>query len=571
LTGPFLPLTSYTAELSLTPVPGYTLTTVSEDAFSHTGATAITNPAGSGNITIIFPSTGTLGSLTVVYDRDLTKRIPKPVSGMTPVMGITTAQYAGAVTWVPYDSTFRHGTVYKAVINLNAAAGYIFAGVGQNTFTHADAFVVTNPANSGTVTIIFPATASDTYRSITSFGPVADEQSALYLMREKHADTYPLFIDLPDNRIETVDPDSVILLAGQNSPPRVTISGHHGILKIESPGTLLTVGGGVTLTLQNITLEGTTNHAPLVTVQPGGRLILGTGVTLTGNHSSGNIGGVWINGGELVLDNGAAIQNMSAGSTSSGGGVRVDLNGKFTMNGGIVGSNVVSATNSGGGVYVNRRGIVSMSGGSIESNRADGDLSGGGVYVLPDGIFNLSGGSIKGNEASYPSGFFNAGGVLHCGWEFNMTGGTIGGDLPGDANHAASGANGVCATSVFRMSGGIVKGNVYQGTDNYGVYIAYTGGHSFIMSEWAQVDRNNPVFLEDNTFLGIGGDLHAVVAANIICGDIHTHTDLIHAYGRSLIVNNYQKFLYNGEAGHINPVPIETYYAPDEWAGVYLP
>jgi hypothetical protein len=508
LTGPFLPVTAYTAELTLIPVPGYTLTGVGADAFNHTGAESISNPAGSGAISVSFSPTGTLGSPTVVYDLDLTNCIPMPVSGVTPVIGITGAQYAGAVTWKPYDSTFRNNTVYKAVLTLNAAAGYTFTGVAQNAFTHNGASVVSNLANSGTVTISFPATASDTYRYITSLGPVENKKSALYLMRERCADTFPLFIDLPDNEIETVDADSVILLAGQTSPATVTINGHQRVLKISDKGTLLKVGGGVTMTLQNITLEGIThNNAPLIEVQPGGKLILGAGVTLTGNHSSGDIGGVKVIGGELVLNDGAAIQDMRADLPGSGGGVLIDGRGKFTMNGGIVGSenslgNKVSGLNSGSGVYVDA-GTFIMNGGLIKGNTAG--LESGAVYVVHE------------IEIYFP--------------ELKVFNGR------------------------FIMYDGTITGNTNSSGVNYGVYVfnPHIPNDAFSMSGSAQVMTDNKVFV--NTSICIHSDLTSTVAADLvrpsstlpILNPPLREYYLINAQNESLLARNVEKFLYKGD------------------------
>lgn len=56
----FLGGTSYTATVTLTAQEGYTFSGVAQNAFSHTGATSVTNSAGSGTtltVTIVFPQT----------------------------------------------------------------------------------------------------------------------------------------------------------------------------------------------------------------------------------------------------------------------------------------------------------------------------------------------------------------------------------------------------------------------------------------------------------------------------------------------------------------------------------
>jgi hypothetical protein len=586
LEGPFLPTTAYTAVATLIPASGYTIDKVGANQFTHTGAAPedIHNGNNSGVVTIHFPATGTFGSPTVVYDTVLTGRLAKPVSGDTPDMGITGLQYAGSVTWIPFHSTFRYGTPYTAVLVLNAEAGYTFTGIGQNVFSHNDASgIVTNPADSGTVTITFPPTASSSYNVISDFGPVENENSALRLMYDRRSDPYPLEIDLPDNMIEPVDPDSVVLMGGQNSPLTVTINGRHSTLKINSPGTLLTVGGGVTLTLRNITLEGILdNDAPLIKVQTGGKLTLGTGVTLTGNESTGNVGGVAVNGGELVLSGGGRIEKMSAGSSDAGGGVRVD-NGKFTINGGIIGGesaadgNSVSGANSGGGVFVNR-GILTMNSGTIQSNTAGAEKSGGGVYIS-DGTFYLYNGVIKANAASYsgsePDSESGGGVYISTDYEqgqgFFMSGGTIGGVESGDANTAIKGANGVFFVwGKFTLSGGIIRGNVAPGTDNYGVYIKEDSGKGFTMSGPAQVYEDNKVFLDPRARIVIGGDLTAQpVAANIKRETIQPGDGLVLAVNQNLITNNRNKFLYDGESGHIKLEDVLYNDDGDLLAGVY--
>ncbi|MFP3090417.1 hypothetical protein LQZ21_08835 [Treponema sp. TIM-1] len=437
LTGPFQPNTAYTAELILNPASGYTVTGIGPNAFFHAGAETVGNPVGIGAVTLTFSPTGSLGSPTVVYDTILTARLPKPVSGMTPVTGINSVQYSGAISWSPVDSTFQEGRTYTAVLTLNAVSGYTFTGIGHNVFSHGEALGITNPADSGTVTITFPATASATYQVITSFGPVETEASALWLMRELKDDTYPLYIDLTDNvsnEPELVTP--VVLTANDNCPATVIINGHGRTLKIPSTGgALLTVGGGVTLRLQHLTLEGiATNDAPLVRVNAGGNLSLGTGVVITGNESTGTVGGVWVDGGTLTLNNGGAIELNSAAAKYAGGGVYVEHMGLFNMNGGTIESNTVSGLGSGGGLYV-KDGTVDMNGGTIQNNEATAtapapttapdEVSGGGV-LLSKGVFNMNGGIITDNMAPGPNPVNdNIGihiGTSRTGMAFTMTG-----------------------------------------------------------------------------------------------------------------------------------------------------
>lgn len=85
--------------------------------------------------------------------------VTAPVVGETPVTAITEGkQFTGTVTWSPEVSTFAASTVYTAAITLTPKAGYKLDGVAANFFTVAGATSVSNEANSGVVTAVFPAT-----------------------------------------------------------------------------------------------------------------------------------------------------------------------------------------------------------------------------------------------------------------------------------------------------------------------------------------------------------------------------------------------------------------------------
>ncbi|MCL2154816.1 MAG: hypothetical protein FWH53_04045 [Leptospirales bacterium] len=82
-----------------------------------------------------------------------------PVTGETPVIAITeTTQYIGTVTWSPNDTSFAASTEYKATITLIPKGGYTLEGVTANFFTVDKATSVSNAANSGEITAVFPKT-----------------------------------------------------------------------------------------------------------------------------------------------------------------------------------------------------------------------------------------------------------------------------------------------------------------------------------------------------------------------------------------------------------------------------
>jgi hypothetical protein len=87
--------------------------------------------------------------------------VTAPVVGGTPLTNITpTAQYTGVISWTPTDNPFKGAQIYTATISLTPAAGYTLTGVSANFFPVRGATSVTNLANSGTITAVFPTTTS---------------------------------------------------------------------------------------------------------------------------------------------------------------------------------------------------------------------------------------------------------------------------------------------------------------------------------------------------------------------------------------------------------------------------
>ena len=86
--------------------------------------------------------------------------IPAPVARKYPAKVVQEGrQFAGTVAWSPSAVAFNYATVYTATITLKAKVGYTFDGVAENFFTAAGAASVSNAANSGVVTAVYPATA----------------------------------------------------------------------------------------------------------------------------------------------------------------------------------------------------------------------------------------------------------------------------------------------------------------------------------------------------------------------------------------------------------------------------
>jgi hypothetical protein len=144
----------YTATIKLTPKEGYTLTGVAKDFFTVAGATKVSNPAGSGVITAVFPAT-----TQEIVDIAVMEGVKIPTRGETPAAKITArTQYTGTVTWEPNNKTFDGNTSYTATITLTPKTNFTFTGVPVDFFSVPGAISVTNAENSGVIKATFPKT-----------------------------------------------------------------------------------------------------------------------------------------------------------------------------------------------------------------------------------------------------------------------------------------------------------------------------------------------------------------------------------------------------------------------------
>jgi uncharacterized repeat protein (TIGR02543 family) len=155
--GTFAANTQYTATITLTAKTGYTLTGVTEDFFTVTGATSVSNDENGGVITAVFPQTGSAPDAAI--DIAAIGGVTPPAYGATPVTAITeTAQYTGTVSWSGNPATFAANTAYTATITLTAKTGYTLTGVTEDFFTVTGATSVSNDENGGVITAVFPQT-----------------------------------------------------------------------------------------------------------------------------------------------------------------------------------------------------------------------------------------------------------------------------------------------------------------------------------------------------------------------------------------------------------------------------
>ena len=91
--------------------------------------------------------------------------VTAPVTGATPVTTTTAGTgYTGTVSWTSSGGAlvgnFAGATAYTATITLTPTSGYTLTGVTANFFTVTGGTTVTNLADSGVITAVFPATAT---------------------------------------------------------------------------------------------------------------------------------------------------------------------------------------------------------------------------------------------------------------------------------------------------------------------------------------------------------------------------------------------------------------------------
>src|SRR5665647_2256799 len=88
--GTFAASTSYTATITLTPKSGFTTLGISENQFSVSDATTVTNSANSEIITVVFPATQALSKISIIN----ISGVIAPATGATPVSSLEqTSEY----------------------------------------------------------------------------------------------------------------------------------------------------------------------------------------------------------------------------------------------------------------------------------------------------------------------------------------------------------------------------------------------------------------------------------------------------------------------------------------------
>jgi hypothetical protein len=275
------------------------------------------------------------------------------------------------------------------------------------------------------------------------------------------------------------------------------------------------------------------------------------------------------------------IENNIAEADFSGGGVYDAYITHIQGQGAIIRNNEALGANSGGGVS-----LCSEKGGywtdieytTIQNNIAKGQNSGGGIYIhdpnSPPISIELVSGVIKGNRAE---GVHSAGAIYINRGSLKMLNRSsyyesiIGGTLPGDANIADNGVNGVYIGEhgFFSMKESVIQGNT-GGNNNYGVYVDNSEVEAFVMVvPYSSLTKiAGKVFLTDDAAITLQGNNNPNnigIMADIICKNLPEEgtTKLLSAYSTTILNNHYNKFLYDGKpisVPIINGPTVDVYY-----------
>jgi hypothetical protein len=555
--GSFKAGTAYTATITLAAKEGWTLNGVAANFFTVAGADSATNAAHSGVVTAVFPATPAAVTILAVPG------VTPPVTLETPVTDVTeTAQYTGTAAWLPddfnADGSFKAGTAYTATVTLAAKQGWTLGGVAANSFTVAGATSVTNAANSGVVTAVFPAPqplpftgtveitdgdgitvtlrTAGTELTAAYDGPVLNE----YLTYQWYKDDEPVAAG-GDSATYTPASTGTYTVTVGNADPNyagAAITGGNSVYVADYiirnaadwTSTKAAIKGSTvarTLTVyfdnasaadaspaepgrydpntfgtrpHTITFKGNGWLSLGTTGVPGCLILLADGQTLTID------GDVDADGNDLLVLQGKANEYPLIRVTGT--------NTKLILNHGRIYRNYNRSTGGGdgGGVYVLSGASFTMNGGKIHENEA-GQLGagvtgdGGGVYTNGSATrFIMNGGVICDNIASG-----SGGGVGGSVTSFTMNSGTISGN-------SATGSNGGGGVSVsssynFTMNGGTISGNgstTKESTQvtyrtNWGGGVAVIASGNFTMT--GGTISGNSAHSNANTYGGGGGVL----------------------------------------------------------------
>ncbi|MCD0458259.1 choice-of-anchor Q domain-containing protein [Roseiconus lacunae] len=232
----------------------------------------------------------------------------------------------------------------------------------------------------------------------------------------------------------------------------------------------------------------------------------------TGDAADNGGGGVFNDGGELMIINSMITNNIANGTSGSGGGIlnlggsmevksstiggntanragggiEVTANSSTTLadiilgsdGNGIVGNSVRenAAPGNGGGLHISGNGVVTIHQSSVSDNAA---IEGGGLWNSPSGTLTVSDSSIINNSAVRGGGLFS---------EVSTTGVTTVvqstfTDNIADGDEATDGGGGIHNLGLMSVTGSSLTGNTATGTSGSGGGVANAGTLSITASD----------------------------------------------------------------------------------------
>lgn len=162
---------------------------------------------------VIFTSACTNATIEGVDETVSLLSIPNivaPAAGVSPVTDINSIQYTGTIVWSPaVTSAFSASTIYTATITLAPKYGYTFDGIEVNSFIVQGADTVSNTADSGVITAIFPETSSNppsaTFGTLTFATPSATELTVSFPGKNTGATDYAYEIWVSSDDVYTYE------------------------------------------------------------------------------------------------------------------------------------------------------------------------------------------------------------------------------------------------------------------------------------------------------------------------------------------------------------------------------
>ncbi|WP_020568315.1 T9SS type A sorting domain-containing protein [Neolewinella persica] len=297
---------------------------------------------------------------------------------------------------------------------------------------------------------------------------------------------------------------SVFSIAGSNIDSNIvnTSPGNGGGIHIGSTGSLSIFGGTVNGNQAGAEGGGIWNNT--------GNLVV-SGTTVDGNVATGAAanqggGGLFQNegGGAITVKDNAVISNNKAtGTSGSGGGILVDVDGTLTILNATISGN--EANRAGGG-------IEDASGGATQLTITNGTISdnvvfnapgnGGGIHVGGDGNISFRSGTVSGNQAGAEGGGIWIGsGTLTVGQKTIIDGNSAAGNDP-DQGGGGLYSNG--GGTMFIQNDVVISNNSATGTSGSG------GG---ILNNTGATLRIDGAIIRNNSANRAGGGVEDVSGA----------------------------------------------------------